>query len=101
MTREEFDTWITQHYGELLAVAKARGAGDDALQTALLSALANETYLRCRPDAAWTWFANAVRGCAKNERRGNARRHANRVEFKRVQGAGLYQGWKRPAPRAE
>jgi DNA-directed RNA polymerase specialized sigma24 family protein len=103
MTKAEFDTWIGEHYGELVAVAKRRSQTDEdaaeAVQNAIAQTLASGRLAGVR--SPWTWMVNAVRGTAANIRRGNARTAAARTDFKRATRAGLHQGWKRPAPRAE
>jgi DNA-directed RNA polymerase specialized sigma24 family protein len=104
MTRQEFDTWIEQHYGELYAVARRRTNSDEtaaeALQSAVAGAYANETYLRLQ-HKPWTYFANAVRGYAAATRRGEARARAASRAVQAQARAGFSLGRKRPAPRAE
>jgi DNA-directed RNA polymerase specialized sigma24 family protein len=102
VTRSEFDVWIEQHYGELLAVAKKKGDGEDAVQAAVLSALETRNYERCHPGAAWTWFSNAVRGKAKDQRVSETRTRRAKQELKKITGAALYQGGRtKPAPGSD
>jgi DNA-directed RNA polymerase specialized sigma24 family protein len=101
MTRAEFDGWIEQHYGELLAVAKRRDRiePEDVLQAAVTRVVATESFTRT--DAPWPWMVEAIRSAAKDARRSGERRQSLGREFKKVSRAGLSHGWKRPAPRAE
>ena len=103
MTREEFDVWIEQHYGELLAVAKRRTNSDDdamdVLHSAIAGALANETYVNVQ--APWTFFVNAVRGYADAKRKSDNSNKRLRSEVKIIHRASFSHGRKPPAPRAE
>lgn len=103
MDKQQFEQWLEQHMGELLAVAKrltnSEQDAQDAVQAAVVQALGNGKLTQVK--APWTWMVNAVRGTASNIRRGNERADAAKREVRRVLRAGLYQGRKRLAPRAE
>lgn len=105
MTRAEFDNWIEQHYGELLAVAKRRGGSEDTVQSAVLRVLSTQSYSRIVGSSAWTWMVGAVRSVAADQRDSSTSQQRLRGEFKTVQRtihrASVSHGWKRPAPRAE
>ena len=77
MTRTDFDQWISQHYGELTAVARrlvdnpedAPEIVNDAVATTLANGhLPGVTH-------PWTWMVNAVRGKAKDRRVSNQRKN--------------------------
>ncbi len=103
MTRPEFDTWIEQHYTDMLKVARRRvndaEQARDAVQHAIASALESGGY--ARREAIWPWMVLKVRDGAKLQRRSAARFGALRTLVRRSSRAGLSQGWKRPAPRAD
>jgi DNA-directed RNA polymerase specialized sigma24 family protein len=105
VTRAEFDAWITEHYGELFAVARRRTNNDadaaDAVQNAVLRTLANGKLAGVR--RPWTWMVNALRSTTEHLRRGGDRTDAalRGLKAEARTHAGVYQGRRRPAPRAE
>lgn len=102
MTRQEFDTWITEHYGELIAVAKRRGARSpqDVVQQAAVAMYSTQGYLRF--DRPWTWAVGQVRGALSTERLSGSRRgRLARAATDVVRAADSSHRRKRPAPRAE
>jgi hypothetical protein len=106
VTRQEFDTWIEQHYTELLAVAKRRDQQEpeDVLQQAVAGMLASEALPRIgQPDemGVWPWAVGFVRGTAAHARLASTRRNALKAETKKIHQAGSSLGRKQPAPRAE
>ena len=74
MTRGEFETWLTGHYGDLLAVARrlVRTDAEDVVQQTVAMVLANQDLSKVR--APWTWFLNSLRGVAGNNRRSATRK---------------------------
>jgi DNA-directed RNA polymerase specialized sigma24 family protein len=106
VTRVEFDTWIEQHYSELLKVARKRVNTDDealeVVQAAVATMLTNQFFLTS--EKPWTYATKAVRSYARDHRevRGNLKtaRKQLRIEEK-ISRSTLSHGWKRPAPRAE
>lgn len=92
MTREEFDTWIEQHYGELLSVAKAHGARDpeDVVQTAVVRMLEHGGYANTKQP--WTWACLYVRGEEHNQKRAAQRFRSVKHDLKVFRTSGAYQG---------
>lgn len=89
MTMAEFDTWIEQHYGELLAVAKTLVRPQDAedvVQNAVASMYTsplldlsvrlhvNEDERRAGLRSVWAWARGVVRGMASHSRRSGTNR---------------------------
>ena len=105
MTTQEFESWIGQHYTELLKVARRRTNSDDdaqdALQAGLAAMLGSPQLQHISPDLAWPQAVKFVTGAAFNDRRSDQRKKALARESKNLSRAGGFQGWKRPAPRAE
>lgn len=100
MTRPEFDTWIEQHYGELLAVARRRSSDPEAaVQDAVVTFLANRELAEITQP--WTYLVNAIRSTSMVVRRSSQRDQALRRGLKNDSRAGHSLGRKRPAPRAE
>lgn len=101
MTREEFDRWIEAHHTDLLKVARRRGGDADTVQSAILRVLQTGSYARVLGPSAWTWMVNAVRSVLGNARRADARSRAAHQDVQSLHRAGVSQGRKRPAPRAD
>ena len=101
MTRTDFDQWISQHYGELTAVARRLVDNpEDAVEVVHAavaqvldeqtiscvvetpSGLAYREGTRCRLDEVthpWSWMVNAIRGTAKDRRISNQRKAAKNL----------------------
>jgi len=100
MDRAEFDKWITDHYQDLMAVARKRvGVEDaeDAVQAALLRALETDNYTRCKTDPL-VWIMQAVKSAASNARRSRERSAAmqERLQPETSHVAPGGRGWTRP-----
>ena len=109
MTREEFDTWIENHYGELIAVARRRGYRDarGTVHAAIAGMLASPSLAGVqlhRPEgqavmAVWPWAVNFLRGTAQHAHRGASRDRARMAEAKNIALAGSFHGRKRTSPK--
>lgn len=101
MTRAEFDGWLEQHHGELLAVAKRRTeeGAEDVVQEAVATFLTHRDLPAI--DHPWTYLVNAVRSVAGNRRRSVARAKAAARDLRVLTRAEHSHGRRRPAPRAE
>lgn len=101
LTREEFETWITTHYSELLSVAIAKRYQDpeDVVQAAVVRMLRNPTI----PQFPWTWAVNALRNVAHNNHRSARRRTGLAKKLKKDSRAGVYIRGRRknPIPRQD
>lgn len=98
MTRSEFDTWIEQHYDDLLKVARRRTNNDedaaDVVHNAVAGAIEGGWY--AATDKPWTRMALALRSYA-SRRRETEQRHADiRRAAKVIQATRASLGWKRP-----
>jgi DNA-directed RNA polymerase specialized sigma24 family protein len=101
MQREEFDTWLEEHYDDLWRVARARvnSAADasDVVQTAILTIYRTRLYeASVKP---WTRVALTVRGTASNFRRSEWR--TLRALEKVAHAAGASTKWKGPHEPSE
>ena len=85
MTRPEFDAWVEQHYGELLAVAVRRTdcEPEDIVQAAVAGMLASRVLKRIRLDnkdldptvlSVWPWAVYRIRSALSNRRQAGRRR---------------------------
>lgn len=104
MTRGEFDVWIEQHYGELLAVAKERVKWDaeDALQSAVAGMLASSTFADTPIALAWPWAVAFIRYNARNMRVSEQRRRGFIRDAKIILPAAPIQGGRtKPAPGSD
>jgi DNA-directed RNA polymerase specialized sigma24 family protein len=107
MTRDEFDHWIGRNRQRLMRLAlKVCGRYDaaDAVQDAVASVYANETYLKTRHSGNLVaYFGRVVTRCASNRRRGRERFFRAMVDFSAVSGGFRDERGKRtsPARRAE
>lgn len=93
MTRDEFETWIEQHYKQLGAVAKRRVRQDyeDVLQRAVLAMLSRPELAKRTPATIWPWAVEVVRESAKDARVSVQRQKALRGEAKKILPAALLQ----------
>ncbi len=102
MTRPEFDTWIEQHYTELLKVARRRVNSDDdaadVLHQAVASAISTGAYEKTGGIGAWPWAVSQVRGFATAARRTNARQGELKRAKKILHRAGSSLGRTSPNP---
>lgn len=98
MTRDEFNAWLEQHYGELLAVAKRRVKADpeDALQAALARVTEHLDQFDETKGRLWTWVVNAIRSTADTARQSASRVKRLRADLKKDPSAAVSLGWKRP-----
>jgi DNA-directed RNA polymerase specialized sigma24 family protein len=106
VTRTEFDTWIEQHYTELLKVARKRVNSDDAAQDAVQSAVAgmldSTPFMGAPIEYAWPRAVKFVTSMARHQRISSQRVRALKTESKILLPAARLHGWKRSAaPRAE
>jgi DNA-directed RNA polymerase specialized sigma24 family protein len=103
VTTQEFESWIEQHYTELLAVAKRRDRKEpeDVLHAALARVTENLDKFDSTKGALWTWCVNAIRSCAADTRDSRSSRARLGQEQKILRRASVSLGRKQPAPRAE
>lgn len=102
----EFESWIEEHYGELLAVARNRvngtnGEAEDVLHSAVMGMVVSPELVKRTTGRMWPWAVEVVRAHAAVSRRGSERRQALKGEAKIVALAGLLPKWKRPVPHQD